>query len=199
VQSKLREYNFYGLRLLTIHEAIPGHWLQFEYAAQVEPAPRRLLRSLFGDGAYIEGWAVYATDLMVQEGYLDRDPELELTHAKQLLRAVANAVLDIRLHTMGMSGEEALELMMKRTFQEREEAEAKLRRARLSSCQLPTYFAGFRAWKRLREAAEKHEGERFRPGEFHRRALLAGALPVPAVAELLGIALQENSPREVKR
>jgi len=199
VRSKLREYNFYGLRLLTIHEAIPGHWLQFEYAAQVEPAPRRLLRSLFGDGAYIEGWAVYATDLMVQEGYLNRDPELELTHAKQLLRAVANAVLDIRLHTMGMSGEEALDLMVKRTFQEKEEAEAKLRRARLGSCQLPTYFAGFRAWKKLREAAERQEGERFRPAEFHRRALLAGALPVPAVAELLGIVPEERAPRDVRQ
>lgn len=192
VQSKLREYNFYGLRILTIHEAIPGHWLQFEYAAQVEPAPRRLLRSLYGDGAYIEGWAVYATDLMVQEGYLGHDPELELTHAKQLLRAIANAILDIRLHTMGMTDEEAMELMIRRTFQEKEEAQAKLRRAKLSSCQLPTYFAGFQAWKRLRAAAEKHEGAQFRPGEFHRRALLAGALPVPALAAVLGIPLDER-------
>lgn len=193
VQSKLREYNFYGLRLLTIHEAIPGHWLQFEYAAQVEPAPRRLLRSLYGDGAYVEGWAVYATDLMVREGYLDRDPELELTHSKQLLRAIANAILDIRFHTMGMSDQEALDLMIKRTFQEKEEAEAKLRRAKLSSCQLPTYFAGFQAWKRLRAAAEKKDGTQFRPGEFHRRALLTGALPVPAVAAVLGVPMDAES------
>jgi len=196
VQSKLREYNYYGLRLLTIHEAIPGHWLQFEYAAQVEPAPRRLLRSLYGDGAYVEGWAVYATDLMVREGFLDHDPELELTHSKQLLRAIANAILDIRLHTMGMSDEEAMELMTKRTFQEKEEALAKLRRAKLSSCQLPTYFAGFQAWKRLRAAAEKQGGAQFNPGEFHRRALLAGALPVPAVAALLGVPLEENRTAE---
>jgi uncharacterized protein (DUF885 family) len=193
VESKLREYNVYGLRLLTIHEAIPGHWLQFEYAAQVEPAPRRLLRSLYGDGAYVEGWAVYATDLMVREGFLDHDPELELTHAKQLLRAVANTVLDIRLHTMGMSDDEAMELMTRRTFQEKEEAQAKLRRAKLSSCQLPTYFAGFQAWKRLRAAAEKQGGAEFHPGEFHRRALLAGALPVPAVAAVLGVPMEGQS------
>ncbi len=177
IASKLREYNDYGLRLLTVHEAIPGHWLQFEYAAQVEPAPRRLLRSLFGDGAYIEGWAVYATDLMVREGYLDGDPELELTHLKQLLRAIANTILDIRMHTKGMTDEEALELMTKRTFQEREEAVAKLRRAKLSSCQ-------------LRASAEKQSGEAFQPGEFHRRALLVGALPVPAVARILGVPLE---------
>lgn len=196
VQSKLREYNYYGLRLLTIHEAVPGHWLQFEYAAQVEPAPRRLLRSLYGDGAYVEGWAVYATDLMVREGYLDHDPELELTHSKQLLRAIANTILDIRMHTMAMSDEEAMELMTKRTFQEKEEAVAKLRRAKLSSCQLPAYFAGFRAWQRLRAAAEKQAGAQFRPGEFHRRALLVGALPVPAVASLLGVPLEIGGPAE---
>ncbi len=191
IESKLREYNYYGLRILTIHEAIPGHWLQFEYAAQVEPSSRRLLRSLYGDGAYIEGWAVYATDLMVQEGYLNHDPELELTHSKQLLRAIANAILDIRLHTMGMTDEEAMELMIRRTFQEKEEAQGKLRRAKLSSCQLPTYFAGFQAWKQLRAAAEKQEGGRFQPGEFHRRALLAGALPLSALAEVLGVNLEQ--------
>lgn len=199
VDSKLREYNRYGLRLLTIHEAIPGHWLQFEYAARVDPPPRRLLRSLFGDGAYIEGWAVYATDLMVREGYLEGDPELELTHAKQLLRAIANAILDIRLHTKGMTEAEAMELMMKRTFQETEEAQAKLRRAKLSSCQLPTYFAGLQAWKRLRAAAEKRAGAQFRPGEFHRDALLAGALPVPAVARILGAPLEEEQERGAAR
>jgi uncharacterized protein (DUF885 family) len=194
VESKLREYNQYGLRLLTIHEAIPGHWLQFEYAARVEPAPRRLLRSLYGDGAYVEGWAVYSTDLMVREGYRNGDPELELTHCKQLLRAIANAILDIRMHTMGMADEEAMELMTKRTFQEKEEAQAKLRRAKLSSCQLPTYFAGFQAWKRLRAAAEKQAGAQFRPGEFHRSALALGALPVPAAAKILGISLEEGAP-----
>jgi len=194
VESKLREYNQYGLRLLTIHEAIPGHWLQFEYAARVEPAPRRLLRSLYGDGAYVEGWAVYSTDLMVREGYLNGDPELELTHCKQLLRAIANAILDIRMHTMGMADEEAMELMTKRTFQEKEEAQAKLRRAKLSSCQLPTYFAGFQAWQRLRAAAEKQAGAQFRPGEFHRSALALGALPVPAAAKILGISLEEGAP-----
>ena len=190
VESKLREYNIYGLRLLTIHEAIPGHWLQFEYAAQVEPAPRRVLRSLFGDGAYVEGWAVYATDLMVREGYLDRNPELELTYNKQLLRAIANAILDIRLHTKGMTDQEALDLMTRRTFQESEEAQAKLRRAKLSSCQLPTYFAGFQAWKRLRAAAERKAGPGFRPGQFHQNALRQGALPVPELAAILGLSLE---------
>ena len=158
VESKLREYNDYGLRILTIHEAIPGHYVQFEYASRVEPKPRRVLRSLFGSGPYVEGWAVYATDIMLKEGYLAHDPELQLTWGKQMLRAIANTILDIRMHTMGMSDEEAMKLMLERTFQEKEEASAKLQRAKLGACQLPTYFAGYRGWTRLRAAAGEEGG-----------------------------------------
>ncbi len=187
VESKLREYNDYGLRILTIHEAIPGHYVQFEYANQVQPPSRRLLRAVFGNGPYIEGWAVYATDIMLREGYLDRNPEMELTWCKQLLRAVSNTILDIRMQTMGMSDEEAMKLMTERTFQEREEAVAKLQRAKLSSCQLPTYYAGYRAWKEMRAAAEKKAGAGFKPGEFHQKALAEGNLPVASVARMLGL------------
>jgi uncharacterized protein (DUF885 family) len=186
-ESKLREYNDYGLRLLTIHETIPGHYIQFEYANSVEPPPRRLLRALYGSPVYVEGWAVYATGRMLAAGYLDRSPELQITFYKQLLRAVANAILDIRLHTLGMTQQEALDLMTSRTFQEREEAQAKLRRAMLTSCQLPTYYAGYREWSRLREDYARLRGESFSPAEFHGRALKAGALPLATLRRLLGI------------
>jgi uncharacterized protein (DUF885 family) len=185
VESKLREYNDYGLRILTIHEAIPGHYVQLEYANAIPSKPRRLLRAVFGNGPYVEGWAVYATDIIIQEGYLDKNPELQLTFGKQLLRAISNTILDIRMQTMNMTDEEAMKLMLEKTFQEKEEATAKLQRAKLSSCQLPTYFAGYRAWKKLRAAAEKQKG--FQPGEFHRKALASGALPVSTLGRLLGV------------
>lgn len=186
VESKLREYNDYGLSILTIHEAIPGHYVQFEYANAVQPKPRRLLRAVFGSGPYVEGWAVYATDIMIKEGFMDKNPEMALTWGKQQLRAIANTILDIKMQTMGMTDKEAMALMLEKTFQEKEEATAKLQRAKLSSCQLPTYFAGYRAWKQLRAAAEKAEGAKFVPGEFHRKALSAGALPLPTLGRLLG-------------
>lgn len=185
VDSKLREYNFYGLKLLTIHEAMPGHWVQFEYANQIRPEARRLLRGIFGNGPYIEGWAVYATEAMLDAGYLEGSPELRLTFLKQQLRMIANAILDIRLHTLGMTDQEALDLMMKDTFQELEEATAKLRRAKLSSCQLPTYFVGWRDWRRLREHYRRAKGDAFEAAEFHRAALEQGAAPVAVVARLL--------------
>ncbi len=185
VESKLREYNFYKLKLLTIHEAVPGHYVQLEYANDVEPKTRRVLRSIFGNGPYIEGWAQYATQAMLDEGYLDGSPELRMTFLKEELRVLANAILDIRLHTMEMTDQQALDLMMKETYQEREEAVAKLQRAKLSSCQLPTYLVGWRDWIRVREAYQRQAGAEFSLSGFHEKALKAGAVPLPVLARLL--------------
>jgi uncharacterized protein (DUF885 family) len=184
VESKLREYNFYGLKLLTIHEALPGHYLQFEFANRVSPDARRLLRSVFGNGPNVEGWAVYATKLMIDHGYLNNDPELLLTWHKQYLRAVANAILDVKMQTANMTDEQAMDLMVNQTFQENEEATAKLQRVKLSSTQLPTYFTGYRAWLRLREKVKQQRGDAFRLADFHEQALGAGAVPMPALERI---------------
>ncbi len=187
IESKLREYNFYGLKLLTIHEAMPGHYVQFEYANDVQPRARRILRGVYGNGPYIEGWAVYATQMMLDEGYLDGSPELRLTFLKQVLRLLANAVLDVRLHTAGMTDEQAMDLMVKKCFQETEEATAKLQRAKLSSCQLPTYYVGWRGWQGLRRDYQIKYGSAFKLSEFHEKALKPGSVPLPALRRLLGM------------
>jgi len=185
VESKLREYNTEGLALLTIHEAMPGHYVQFEFANRVDPRPRRVLRSLWGNGPYIEGWAVYATQMLLEQGYRNNSPELKMTFLKQQLRMIANAILDVRLHTMNMTDEQAMKLMLEDTYQEKEEATAKLQRAKLSSVQLPTYFAGWRAFVKLRARQEKQPGFNLR--KFHDQVLGIGALPVPAVERLLNV------------
>jgi len=185
VESKLREYNFFKLKLLTIHEAMPGHYVQFEYANQVQPASRRLLRAVYGNGPYIEGWAQYATQAMLDAGFLDSSPELRLTFMKEELRVIANAILDIRLQMLNMSDEEALDLMEEQTFQEAEEATAKLQRAKLSSAQLPTYFVGWRGWLGVRDAYRQAKGASLQLAEFHDRALQQGAVPLPELPALL--------------
>ena len=185
VESKLREYNAYGLQHLTVHEAMPGHYVQLEYANDVEPKSRRLLRNVFGNGPYIEGWAVYAQELMTDQGYLNNDPGMRLTWLKQLLRVLANAILDIRLHTMGMTDQQALDLMINDTYQEKEEATAKLQRAQLSSCQLPTYFAGWKGWLTVKDHQQKLRGASFSLRDFHERALKESAAPLPALDRLL--------------
>jgi uncharacterized protein (DUF885 family) len=185
IDSKLREYNSYGMQLLTIHEAMPGHYVQFEFAGAVEPKTRRVLRAVYGNNPYIEGWAVYATETMLEQGYLDHSPEAELTFLKQMLRVYANTIIDIRLQTMSMTDEQALDLMETRTFQEKEEAEGKLQRAKLTSCQLPVYFVGWRGWKDLRAARQKAQGAAFNLTEFHDRALKQGAVPLAELGALL--------------
>jgi uncharacterized protein (DUF885 family) len=184
-ESKLREYNDYGLQELTIHEAMPGHYVQFEYANAVQPLSRRLLRTIFSNGPYVEGWGVYAQQLMSDEGYLDNSKGLRLTFDKQILRVLANTILDVRLQTMGMTDQQALDLMIKDTYQEKEEATAKLQRAQLSSCQLPTYFVGWKGWLEVREGYKKAKGTAFSLKEFHERALKESGVSLPALAGLL--------------
>ncbi len=185
IESKLREYNFYKLKLLTIHEAMPGHYVQIEISNDVEPKSRRVLRAVWGSGTYVEGWAQYSEQMLLDEGYLASPPELRLTWMKEMLRVFANAILDVRLHTMGMTDQEALDLMEKETFQETEEATAKLQRAKLSSCQLPMYFVGWRDWLRVRDADRAMKGSAFNLRDFHDRALKEGAVPLPVLAQLL--------------
>ncbi|MBL8228429.1 MAG: DUF885 domain-containing protein [Bryobacterales bacterium] len=185
IESKLREYNDYGLKLLTIHEAMPGHYVQLEYANDVQPTGRRALRSVFGNGAYVEGWAVYATGMMLDEGYLGGSPELRLTFLKQQLRVIANAILDVSMHTRNMQDDEAMRLMVNETFQEEEEAVAKLRRAKLSSTQLCTYFVGYREWSALRQAVQSKQGAQFRLSAFHEKALRQSAVPMRILGRLI--------------
>lgn len=185
IESKLREYNRYALMEITIHEAMPGHYVQFEVANNQEPKRRRVLRNVFGNGPYVEGYATYAQQLMSDEGFMNNSVELRLTLYKQLLRAISNAILDIRLQTMGMTDQQALDLMIQDTFQEKEEATAKLQRAQLSSCQLPTYFVGWRGWLDTREEYKKRKGTSFKLSDFHDAALKESAVPMPALGELL--------------
>jgi uncharacterized protein (DUF885 family) len=185
VESKLHEYNNYTLKWLTIHEALPGHYVQGEHADDVQPPTRRVLRNLFGNGPYVEGWAEYGADVMTEEGYLDFNPKFRLVRKKVWLRAVANTILDIRLQTMNMSDQDALDLMTKECFQTQAEAEGKLVRAKLSSTQLPTYFVGTEQWWRLRKKYQAAKGSSFTLGEFHDRALEQGPLPLEYLEKII--------------
>jgi len=185
IDSKLREYNDSGVQHLTVHEAMPGHYVQGEYANEIQPRSRRLLRNIYANGPYVEGWAVYAQQLMAEQGYLSDSPGYALTLQKQLLRVLANTILDVRLQTLGMTDQQALDLMIKSTYQESEEANAKLQRAKLSSCQLPTYYAGYKGWMAVREHYQAKHGAAFSLKAFHESALKQGAVPLPVLDALL--------------
>ena len=185
-ESRLREYNNYKMLDLTIHEGIPGHVMQFSYANLVAPEWRRVLRAVFGNTPYVEGWAVYAEHVMMYDAGINGGDavKMRLTDLKGMLRIYMNAALDIQLHTRNLPGDSAVAMMMRDAFQERPEAEAKLQRAQLDYVQLETYFAGVSDWTAFRAEAMRREGTSFNLCRFHDTVLMFGPLPVPVVRRL---------------
>jgi uncharacterized protein (DUF885 family) len=180
-ESYLREYNNYMLKDLSMHEAMPGHYVQGYYDNQFPS----LIRTIFGNGAFIEGWAVYSERMMVHAGYMNYDPRMELTQLKMYLRAVINAILDAKIHAGDMTEEEAIRLMTEEGFQERSEAEGKWVRACLTSAQLSTYFVGVQEVLDLEKAYRQKVGENFSQKEFNQKLLSYGSPPVRFLKEII--------------
>lgn len=179
--SFLREYNLRSIHNLTVHEAMPGHFLQLAHANR---SPNRL-RSLLSSGVFVEGWAVYTEQMMSEEGFLDRDPLMRLITLKWYLRVVANSILDQSFHVDGMRREEAMHLMTHDTFQEEREAAGKWIRAQVTATQLSTYFVGYQEHRDLRTAAQTAWGDSFRLKRYHDGAISFGSPPVKFVKALL--------------
>jgi uncharacterized protein (DUF885 family) len=181
--SFFREYNNYMVRDLTVHEAMPGHYLQLAHANEFN-APT-MVRSIFRSGTFIEGWAVYTEQLMAEAGY--GGPEVKMQQLKMRLRVDCNAILDQSIHAGKMSEQEALDLMMKEGFQQEGEAVAKWKRARLSSAQLSTYFVGVTEHLDLREKAKAKAGNSFDQKKYNDTVMSFGSPPVKYVRELMGL------------
>ena len=180
-KSFYREYNNYMVRDLTVHEAMPGHYLQLAHANEFR-APT-LVRAIFQSGTFVEGWAVYTEQVMAEAGY--GGPEVKMQQLKMRLRVICNAILDQRIHTANMSEQEALDLMMKEGFQQEGEAVAKWKRARLSSTQLSTYFVGVTEHLDLRDRAKAKAGKSFDLKKYNDSVLSFGSPPAKYVRELL--------------
>lgn len=176
-ESFYREYNRSMLLDLTIHEAMPGHFLQLMHANKF----RSDVRAVFSSGAFVEGWAVYGEWLMAKHGF--GGPKVRMMRQKMVLRLSANAILDHEVHAGSMDEKAALALMMGETFQEEGEAVAKWKRARLTSAQLTTYYYGFSEMMKLRAAAEVKPG--FSERAYHDKLLSFGSPAMRHVRELM--------------
>jgi uncharacterized protein (DUF885 family) len=181
--SFFREYNNYMVRDLTVHEAMPGHYLQLAHANEFR-APT-LVRAIFQSGTFVEGWAVYCEQIMVEAGY--GGPEVKMQQLKMRLRAICNAILDQSIHAGSMSEQQAMDLMMKEGFQQEGEAVAKWKRARLTSAQLSTYFVGVAEHLDLRDKAKAKAGASFDLKKYNDAVLAYGSPPVKYVRELMGL------------
>src|SRR5438309_3741818 len=182
-ESFFREYNNYEIRDLTVHEAMPGHYLQLAHANEFS-APT-LVRAIFRSGTFIEGWAVYCEQMMAEQGYGGSEEKMQ--QLKMRLRAIANAILDQSIHAGNMNEKEAMDLMMKQTFQQEGEAVAKWKRARLTSAQLSTYFVGATEHLDLRAAEKKKLGRDFDLKKYNDQVISYGSPPVKFVRELMGL------------
>jgi uncharacterized protein (DUF885 family) len=180
-ESSLREYNDWMLQILNMHEAIPGHYAQLMYANR-SPS---LVKSLFGNGAMIEGWAVYGERMMLDAGYGDNAPEMWLMWCKWNLRSVTNTILDYSVHVLGMTEEQAIDLLVRQAFQTPQEAVEKWRRVQLSSVQLTSYFSGYSDIMELREKRRRELGERFDLKQFNEQFLSYGNAPVRVISQLM--------------
>ena len=181
VRSFLEEYNRHMLQILTIHEAYPGHYVQLEYSNRVPSLIRRVLQS----GVFIEGWAVYTEQMMLDQGYGNGELALRLNQLKFYLRAVANAILDHRMHCTEMTDEAAMRFLVDDAYQSEGEARLKVVRAKQSSVQLSTYFTGRMAHYRLRQAVQRELGETFDLGRYHEAVLDHGSVPVKYLPTLV--------------
>jgi len=182
-ESYFREYNNCMLWDLTIHEAMPGHYLQAAHNNQFK-APT-LVRAIYGSGTFSEGWATYCEQLMIEQGF--DGPEAKMQMLKMRLRMIINAIIDQKIHTESMTEEEAMALMLNEGFQEESEAAGKWRRACLSSVQLSTYYVGNVEINEIRRAYEAKEGDDFNLKEFHDKLLSFGTPPPKYAKELMGL------------
>lgn len=181
IESYLREYNHYILQILNIHEAIPGHYTQLIYSNQ-SPS---IIKAIFGNGAMIEGWAVYTERMMLENGYGNNEDEMWLMYYKWNLRTTCNTILDYGVHVNNMSKDDALNLLMNEAFQQKAEAEGKWKRVSVTQVQLCSYFTGYKEIYEFREELKRKEGDKFNLKQFHEKFLSYGSAPVKYIKELM--------------
>ncbi|MNX99198.1 hypothetical protein D3C86_1316310 [compost metagenome] len=186
-ESYLREYNDYVLQILNIHEAVPGHYTQLVYSNN-SPS---IIKSIFGNGAMIEGWAVYTELMMLENGYgassgsETSSPEMWLMYYKWNLRTTCNTILDYSVHNLNFTRDQALNLLVNEAYQQQAEAEGKWKRATLSQVQLCSYYTGFVEICNLRKELMKKEGKAFNLKAFHEKFLSYGSAPVRDIRKLM--------------
>ena len=181
--SFLKEYSLRGIQDIAVHEAMPGHYVQI-FHANTYPS---ILRAILSSGSFVEGWAVYAENMMVEQGFKTDDPLYKLVQLKVQLRTITNALIDQKIHCEGMTEDEMMKLLTETAFQEESEARGKWRRAQLSYTQLSTYFVGFMEHLDARAAYEKKMGKNFDLKKYHDGILAFGSPPMKyAKASLLG-------------
>jgi uncharacterized protein (DUF885 family) len=180
IESYLRGWNDTEIALVAAHEAYPGHHVQAWWSLR----DRSPLRTTLWSGTFAEGWAVYATTLLVAQGYGgDRNDRYLFADLRGWMRVAANAILDVRLQGGDMTDEEAIRFMVDEAFQEPAQAERKLVRAKLDSTQLSQYFIGTTELRALE--ADARAGGSFDQRAFDEAVVSHGTIAVKHLRPLV--------------
>ncbi|HVS93932.1 MAG TPA: DUF885 domain-containing protein [Mucilaginibacter sp.] len=180
-ESYLREYNQYVLQILCIHEAIPGHYVQLVYSNK---APS-MIKSIFGNSAMVEGWAVYSEQMMLDAGFGDNAPEMWLMWYKWNLRSVCNFILDYGVHCLNMPKQSAITMLTREAFQQQAEAENKWTRVSVTSVQLDSYYTGYKEIMDLRDEWKTKMGDKYNLKDFNEKFLSYGSAPVKLIRDAM--------------
>lgn len=181
IASYLRDFNNYEMRMLSMHEAVPGHYVQFRANA----AAPSLVRRVYANGSFVEGWAVYTEGMMLDAGYGDGDPRLRLFQLKWRLREEANTIIDAAFHTGDLTEARCNDFLERQAYQERSEAQGKWHRLQLSHDQLSSYFVGLEAIRRAEASERARLGGAFDVGHFNAALLGMGSVEPRFIEPLL--------------
>lgn len=181
-ESMLREYNNYTLQFLTIHEGIPGHCMQGIYNSSMTTDK---ISAVFGNGTMIEGWANYIIPMLLENGWGNDSPEIQLMYYKWALRECCNAIIDYGIHCLNYSEADVRDLLVNKAFQEEAQVQEKYNRAQLSQVQLCSYFTGNTEIWLLRQEYQKQKGDAFSLKQFHEEFLSYGSAPVKYIREMM--------------
>jgi len=179
-EEHLRLFNAPVMKIITIHEAYPGHYIQFLYSKQFPTKTRKLLFA----SSNAEGWAHYTEQMMVEEGYGSGDPKIRLAQLSEALLRDARFVVGIKLHTAGWSVEQGAKFFEEKAFQEPVVAYSEARRGAYNPTYLYYTLGKLQIYK-LREDYRKAKGAAFSLEAFHNEFVRQGSIPIKLIRRLM--------------
>jgi uncharacterized protein (DUF885 family) len=179
-EEHLRLFNAPVMQIITIHEAFPGHYIQFLYAKQYPTKTRKLTYC----GSNVEGWAHYCEQMTVEEGYGDGDPKIHLAQLSEALLRDCRFVVGIKLHTRGMTVEEGAKVFEDEGFQEPSTAYEEARRGAYNPTYLYYTLGKLQIYK-LRADYRKAKGQDYNLETFHNEFVRQGGIPIKLIRRIL--------------
>lgn len=178
----LRDYNLPTLWSVSIHEAFPGHFLHYQHLRKVTSKARKSI--LFASASFVEGWAHYCEQMMLESGFGKNDPTIRLGQLAESLIRLVRFIVGIKLHTEDMSVEQGVRLFKEEAYLEEATARREAERGTFDPTYL-VYSAGKMMLLKLRQDYKAQQGKAFSLRTFHDTLLSNGAAPFWLHRELM--------------